>query len=412
MSAGKMSRRKFLGRTAAVGAGVTIAPSTIFGTSARAAPNDRILAAGIGMGGQGSGDFRNLLGFRDTQGVASCDVKKDAREGMKNWINRKNGNNDCAAYVDFRKILERDEIDVVLIGTPDHWHAIIGIMACKAGKDVFCEKPLTLTVREGREMVNATRRYGRVFSSGSQRVMGDYGQLDKQVRGGAVGKIQECWVNIGGSPRDCHLPYDAAGEGNIDWDLWLGPAPWAPYHRFRCGRSYGLGGKGFRTWRDYSGGMMTDWGGHKFGAAMFAMGLESTGPVEVLPPGNGNQYLTYVFANGIRLYHSPGKGDITVKGTNGEATRRTRLEVPSNFKMPNYKAGGGIRGDFLHCVKTRERPFRDVEFGHRTATICHLGNIMYQIRRKIKFDPVKERVIGDDEADRMLDRPKRAPWRY
>jgi hypothetical protein len=160
--------------------------------------------------------------------------------------------------------------------------------------------------------------------------------------------------------------------------------------------------------------MMTDWGGHKFGAAMFAMKLEDTGPVEVLPPGNGNQYLTYVFANGIRMYHAKDRRgtDITIKGTNGEATRGSRLPIPQGFKMKGYKAGGGIRGDFLHCVRTRERPFRDVEYGHRTASVCHLGNIVYQLRRKIKFDPVKEQIIGDEEANRMLDRPKRAPWRY
>ena len=188
--------------------------------------------------------------------------------------------------------------------------------------------------------------------------------------------------------------------------MWLGPAPGAPFHRGRLN---------FRPWRDYSGGQMTDWGAHNFGGALFCMGLHETGPVEVIPPdGKENKLLTYVFANGIRMHHHGGWGGaMCYRGTEGELPARggrgARTQPP-NIEIPNYKGRGGILGDFLHCVKTRQRPFRDIETAHRTVTVCHLGNIAYWLKRRLKWDPVKEESVGDPEASRGLDRPKRAPW--
>ena len=383
----------------------TIVPSTVFGANA---PSNRIVMGTIGPGGRGSSNMHVFLGFAEVQMVAVCDVRKDAMQRAKNKVDKEYGNKDCRMYGDFRELLARDDIDAVNIGTPDHWHAIPSIMACKSGKDVYCEKPLTLTIAEGRAMVNAARRYGRVVSGGSQRVLDDYGRLPQQIRNGDIGKVEHVYVGVGGPPRLCYLPGKPVPE-NIDWNMWLGPAPWAPYHEWRCG-TWALPGKGFRTWRDYSGGMMTDWGGHKFGAALFGSGLEYTGPVEVIhPDGKDNKLLTYVFANGLRMYHG-GSGDITYKGTEGELDCGSNKIVNPDVPMPRYKGRGGIHGDFIHCMKTRERPFRDVEISHRTATVCHLGNIAYELKRSFKWDPVKEESPDCEAANRLRSRASRDPW--
>ncbi|MBE3123400.1 MAG: Gfo/Idh/MocA family oxidoreductase, partial [Planctomycetes bacterium] len=295
---------------------------------------------------------------------------------------------------------------ILLCATPDHWHAIVSITAMKNGKDVYCEKPETLTVREGRQMVEVARRYGRVFSGGSQRVWGDYNWFHKMVRGGAIGQVKEVWVGCGGPSNICALPEEPIPEG-LDWDMWLGPAPYEPFNRGRLN---------FRPWRDYSGGGMTDWGAHNFGGALFCCNLQNTGPVEIHPPGGEYKQLTYKFANGILMHHGGGwDGNMCYKGTEGEIPfrdgRESKRTVPPGIVIQNYRGKGGIFGDFLHCVRTRERPFRDIEVGHRTVTVCHLGNITYWLNRPIKWDPEKEEIIGDPEAARWLDRPKRAPWR-
>jgi Oxidoreductase family, C-terminal alpha/beta domain/Oxidoreductase family, NAD-binding Rossmann fold len=394
------SRRGFLKKAGAVSVPLMLSATTS-GQEKRPAPSERIVMATIGCGGQGTGDMHGFLGFRDVQMVAVCDPVPEHRERAQKAVNDKYGTKDCKAYSDFRDVLARSDIDAVLIGTPDHWHAIITIEACRHGKDVYCEKPECLTIREGRAMVEAVRRYGRVFSGGSQRVLGDYGDWPRQIWGGALGEVKEVFVECGGPSGDCNLPEVAVPTG-LDWEMWLGPAPWRPFHP-------NLIKGGFRPYRDYSGGGMTDWGAHRFGAAMFAVGLHLTGPTEVIPPdGKEHKYLTYKFANGLRMYHG-GSGNITYKGTAGELPGKPAKAARAS-NMPTYKGKGGIFGDFLHCVKTREKPFRNIEVAHRACTVCHLGNIAYWLKRPLKWDPIKEEIVGDDEANRWLDRPKREPW--
>ena len=416
-AAGAGSRRQFLKATAAGAAAAVAAPyvltSTALGAADRAPASDRIVMAAIGVGGQGSSDMRNLMGNRAVQYVASCDVRKGARDGAKGHIDGRNGNTDCKTYNDFREVVAREDIDAINCGTPDHWHATIAIQACRNGKDVYCQKPLTLTIAEGRAMVNAARRYGRVVSGGSQRVIGDYGRLAKEARSGIIGRVTEAWASLGGPSRPCYLGGQDIPDG-FDWDLWLGPAPWAPYHGYRCGRAYGLGGKGFRSWYDYSGGMMTDWGGHTFGGALYGMGKLEEGPVEIIPPDKDHKQLTYVFADGARLYHggNPYGSNPCYKGTHGTVGRTTvGTGQRTNEPIEYYQEGcRSIHNDFIRCVQTRQRPFRDVERSHRTATVCHLGNIAYLLKRPLKWDPVKEEFPGDVEANRMRTRPRREPW--
>jgi predicted dehydrogenase len=377
-----------------------IVKSRVFGA------NDRFTLAGIGMGGRGRGDLRAALGFKELQVIAVCDVV-DGHTGLaKSMVDKRYGNTNCASYRDYRKILARHDIDAVLIATPDHWHAVIAREAMATGKDVFCEKPETLTVREGRVLVNTARRFGRVFSGGSQRVWGDYHWFHKMIHGGRIGNVREAWVNVGGPSGPCDLSAAPLPQG-IDWDLWLGPAPWRPFHpRLIKG--------GFRPYRDYSGGGMTDWGCHAFGGALFACGLQHTGPVEIIPPdGQSVKQLTFRFAGGVNIYHGGGWGGLlSFKGTEGmlpDPKDKKQPRAPDIY-IPNYKGQDGLFGDFVHCVRTREKPFRDIEVAHRTATLCHLGNIAYWLNRRLIWDPAREELVGDTLAARWLDRPKRAPW--
>jgi len=397
----RITRRGFVGTAAASLSVPWLVPGSALGADGGTAANERFTMGAIGMGGQGTGDMGGLMGHSELQVLAVCDPVPAHRERAKKNVDGRYQNSDCKAYNDFREVIARDDIDSVLIGTPDHWHAIITIAACKSGKDVYCEKPECLTIREGRAMANAVRRYDRVFSGGSQRVLGDYGDWPPRVRGGALGEIKEVFVNCGGPSGDCNLPEVELPKG-LDWNMWLGPAPYRPFHP-------NLIRGGFRPYRDYSGGGMTDWGAHRFGAATFAVGVHKTGPVEVIPPdGKDVKMLTYRYANGLKMYHG-GTNNITYKGTEGELPGSDR-KAPDNVDIESYKGRGGIFGDFVYSVIHRERAFRDIEFAHRATTICHLGNIAYWLKRPLKWDPDKEEIIGDPEAARWLDRPKRAPW--
>ena len=396
------TRRQFL-----KAAGVAVAAPFVITLFAEGQPrtpaNDRIVMATIGTGGQGTGDMQRVPGLSRGSNGGGVRPVPEHREKARSIVNGRYKNSDCKAYSDFREVVARDDIDAVLIATPDHWHALITIAACKHGKDVYCEKPETLTIREGRAMVEAVRRYGRVFSGGSQRVLDDYRNpnVHKLLWGGTIGKVQEeiCRLRW---PVGRLLPASATGSRWAGLGHVVGPAPWRPYH------STLIRGR-FRAYRDFSGGGMTDWGAHRFGAAMFATQTYKTGPVEVIPPdGKDHKYLTYIFADGMKMYHG-GTNDITYKGSEGTLPGIQHKE-PAAVDVPGYRSRNGIFGDFLACVRSRQRPFRDIEIAHRTCTVCHLGNIAYWLNRLLKWDPVKEVIIGDEEANRWVDRPKREPW--
>ncbi len=397
----RITRRALVGGAAAAVAAPWLIPGSALGADGATPANDRINMGAIGVGGRGSGDMGGLMGHEEVRMLAVCDPVPQHRQRAKDAVDNRYGNKDCQQTNDFREVLARDDIDAVMIGTPDHWHAIIVIAACRQGKDVFCEKPETLTVREGRAMVNAARRYQCVVSGGSQRVLGDYGDWPRRIRGGVLGEIREVFVSCGGPSGPCNLEPKPIPEG-LDWNMWLGPAPYRPFHE-------NLIRGGFRPYRDYSGGGMTDWGAHRFGAAMFAVGVHKTGPVEILPPdGQDVTKLTYRFANGLRMYHG-GTNNITYKGTEAELPGTDR-QVDGSFEIEGYQGRGGLLGDFLASVRSRQKPFRDIEIAHRACTVCHLGNIAYMLRRPLRWDPENEQILGDPEAARLLGRAKREPW--
>lgn len=400
------TRRAFLKKSAVAGSAIAmpyVITSNALGQNGVPPASDRIVMGGIGIGNQGGGDQSNFLNRKDVQYVAVSDVRTPTREKAKHKVDEKYNNTDCQEYNDFRELLARTDIDAVHIATPDHWHAIMVIEACRSGKDVYCQKPETRTLREGPLMVDAARRYSRVVSGGSQRVLEDYTELVSKCWSGELGPIKSINVNVGPLSKYCDLPAEELPAG-MDWDLWLGPAPWAPYNKKRCDGNFGTGGGSWRSYSDYSGGGMTDWGAHHFGGATFAIDVRDLQPTDVvLHNEGGTQYVELKYPNGMTLTHNkPNTDNLAVVGTPGE----TREAKP----VPVYKGNGDIYGDFIECVKTRERPFRDIETAVNSVIISHLATLAYQLQRSLKWDAAKQEFAGDDEANRLRDYARREPW--
>ncbi|HEY3244855.1 MAG TPA: Gfo/Idh/MocA family oxidoreductase [Phycisphaerae bacterium] len=426
----KLTRRAFLGAAVAT----AVAPYVISGRAlGRAAPSGRITLGMIGIGNMGGGHLEAFLGNGDVQIVAVCDVDRTKRENARTKVEEQyaaateSGTyHGCDIYNEFEELLARRDIDAVVIAVPDHWHAIVAITACRMGKDVYCEKPLALTIREAREMANTARRYARVFQTGSQQRSDNlFRYACELVRNQRIGKLQTVHVGIGGPSREKYFSPEPVPDG-FDWERWLGPAPWAPYNAERCSGDYG---GGWRHVRDYSGGMMTDWGAHHFDIAQWGIGADETGPVEIIPPESGppdirttptpDNTLVYKYANGVTMYHGGANG-ILFTGSEGkvEVNRGYFKTWPEEIgKEPigpndlHLYESKDHRQNWLDCIRTRSRPIADVEIGCHSVTVCHLGNIAYWLARPIRWDPHREEIIGDAAASAWLDRPKRAPWR-
>jgi len=369
------------------------------------------------------GLFYSVRDRGDTQVVAVCDVQRSRREEWKAKAEEKYKG--VTAYNDFREMLARPDIDAIVAAVPDHWHAIITIEAAKAGKDIYCEKPLSLTIGEARAMVNAVRRYDRVLQTGSmQRSMGQFRQACEIVRNGRIGKIKEVYIglpNNGKSSEEKYVPTEPIPEG-FDYDMWLGPAPYKPFNSERVSGSYS---GGWRYFRDHSGGMLTDWGAHHFDIAQWGLGMDNSGPVEVLPAdGKEIQTLTFRYANGVLMKNglpkdAPEGNGVMFVGEGGKVfvsrgMIRTwpdeLVRIPIGANDINLKRSGNHIGDWVNSIKTRELPICDVEVGARSVTVCHLGNIAQWLKRPIKWNPQTEQIEGDPEAARWIDRPKRSPW--
>jgi len=405
-----ISRRRFL----AVASASLAAPIIVSAASREA--NSRLNIGMIGIGKQGEFHVGQLRHYRDTvQIVAVAEVYRQFRDRA---VQMAGGPGVCTGYNDFREMLARPDIDAVLIATPDHWHAIQAIESARACKDVFCEKPLSLTIREARAMVNAARSYNRVFQTGSmQRSSPEFHRACQLVRNGYIGRIQRVEVNVGGPSVDCQLPEEPIPDG-LDWDMWLGPAPYRPFNavlRPPHNNSF----PNWRSFRDYSGGGMTDWGAHHFDIAQWGLGMDGTGPVEIIPPnGKDVRALTYVYANGIPMLHT-GRGGITFFGTEGTVfVNRGIIETkPESLRTMPFKPSDvqlyvsrNHHEDWLSAIRKRTRPICDAEIGCRSVTVCHLGNIAYWMKRPLKWDPQKESFVNDELANRWLSRAYRGGW--
>ncbi|MEJ2701678.1 MAG: Gfo/Idh/MocA family oxidoreductase [Sedimentisphaerales bacterium] len=426
-----MNRRTFLKHVAAMGtAGLAlpyIVRSSALGKAGAVPASERITIGFIGTGGHGIGmNLKMFLPQPDAQAVAVCDVDPVHLQQGRDVVNKKYGNMDCATYKDFREVLARSDIDAVMISTPDHWHVPISIAAAKAGKDVECEKP-TLTIGEGRELVETMKRYGRVFQwSTEDRSVDVYHRMCELVRNGRIGKVHTIRVELPSGPDTPGNPEPMPVPEGFDYDMWLGPAPWAPYTKDRIHWN-------FRWILDYSGGMLTDWGAHLLDGAQWGNNTEHTGPVEV--EGKGKFYkdglyntatefhIEYKYADGVCLIVTSGTPSLRFEGSEGWIGNRgwrgkLQAEPESILNSvigPNeihlYTCRGGEQRNFLDCVKSRKDCYFPPEIGQRCFTIAHIGNISMLLGRKLRWDPANEWFIGDEPANRMLSRAMRSPWR-
>ncbi len=412
----RISRRQFI-RASAQTAGLLSFPYLIREAAlaaGAAAPSNRITVGSIGIGGMGRGHLRELVRRPDVRVLALCDVNKNNLDRAIETVSEAYGKNDCAVYRNFRELLARTDIDAVFIATPDHWHSIPAIEAAKAGKDIYSEKPLSLTVAEGKAMVKAARFYNRVFQTGSQQRSGYFFRHGCElVRNGYIGQVKSILVGVQGHARDCDLPAEPVPD-YIDWDMWLGPAPFRPYNS-RIAR-------GWRSYWDYSGGNFTDWGAHQVDIAQWALGMDTSGPVEIYPP-DGKRQVSFKYANGVTMARiEPAdyqQYSILVEGTEGtvEMHREWLRTKPKSLALVTIRPdqirlyhSDNHKDNFFECIRTRRRPVADVETGYHSITVCHLGNIAYRLNRPLKWDPVREQFAGDKDANRMLSRSMRSPW--
>ena len=432
-STDQLTRRGFIRRSGALAAGSValpcFVPSHVLAAPGRPGANDR-----IGVGYIGCGRRANQLMGLPAEGriVAGADIDLNRAEAVA-------AKRDCRAYHDYRKMLESKDIDAVFVATPDHWHVLPSIHACQAGKDVYLEKPLSLTIREGRVLVDTVRKYKRVLQTGShRRSLAKHRRGCELVRNGMAGKIHTVLIMNYPSPWECKLPAQPVPKG-LNWDVWCGMTEPVPFHQdLYIQRS----NPGWISFRPYSGGEMTGWGSHGFDQVQWALDMDHTGPVEVWAEGGklepvvyskpedrsrGNtlcsagREVTFRYANGILLKTKegePGSGGVFIgeegKIRIGNNTVNSNPEElcrasPDNFKVRLPVSNNHIQ-NWFDCIKSREKPIADVEIGHRSAILCHLGNIARWVGRPLKWDPDQETFPGDDEANNYLDRPRRQPY--
>ncbi len=435
-----ITRRSFLKGSISAVAIPHIISASAQGKDAAPAPSNRITMGLIGLGSMGMRHVQGFLQEADCRISAVCDVDAKRLGAGIDEINKHYRNEDCRGYNDFRELIARDDIDTLCIAVPDHWHSIPAIMGAAAGKDIYGEKPLALTIAEGRAMVEAVNRYKCIWQTGTwQRSTEHFRFGCELVRNGRIGRLQRVEVGIGpgfkpvgGAPAVNQIdpqPPEPVPEG-FDYEMWLGPAPWAPYTANRCHWN-------FRWILDYAGGQVTDWGGHHIDIAHWGMDCDDTGPVEVegkgLFPEDGlwnaaydynfkctydNGLTMHVASNnhypqGVRFIGESGWVHITRAGLDANPKKLLK-EVIGPDEIHLYRPNGdhrqGHRRDFLDCVRSRTQPITPVEIGHRSATVAHLGNIAMILGRKIRWDPQREQIINDPSANRMLGRPMRCPW--
>jgi len=451
-----LSRRAFVSRTAGALAAPWLVPASARGADGTTAPANRITVGLIGRGCMGRGHLQRLVGDKDVQVLAVCDVDRSrCQEGKEvveaNYaVSRPKGSySGCATYSDYREVLARADIDAVVVVTPDHWHTPISVHAVKAGKDVYCEKPVSLTLRQGRVLVEAVRANKRVFQTGSQyRSMQTFNEAIAFVRAGGLGKVKQVftiwgWQHVpvlGKSrvPLNPVLPEEPVPDG-LDWNQWVGPAPWHPFnHHYHRNPIPGVVPWNFCE--DFGLGPSTSYHSHAADVIQYALGVEESGPVELIhPTGGGYPTLTCRYANGTLLHHVDGWGQ--VKALYKAVPQEARLEgnfggvfvgergwlsilygggkleagpesLFDEMKLKRREVSGANNhhANWFGCIKSRERPSSHEEIGHRAASLGQLVSIAYKLERSLKWDPAKEVFEGDEEANRLMARPMRAPW--
>ena len=432
--ASRMTRRRFLQRAAAVGGAIAVPcviPASALGLGDTVAPSERIVLGGLGIGGRGSGVLGWMMGENDVQMVAVCDAKKVQRENVKKMVDQRYGNSDCRTYSDMREFLTtRPDIDALLIATGDRWHALAAIMAMRAGKDVYSEKPSCMTIAEGRAVVETAQRYRRIYQTGVQRLSeANFTCANELLRTGRLGEVRTVRAHI--------APWDAAEmrhdwlpeeplppKEEVDWDQWLGPCPWRPYNS-----GYVRGG--WRGFYDFHTSCIGEWGAHTFAQCQVAIGAADTAAVSYRyvdnPTGDG---MVTRFPNGVEMILS--RGDqwwhgscgVRYEGTEGWvaiADGYAKPEVSSPALLDDFaklvqdyvdrtgRAMNHVR-NYFDCIKSRRLTVANPEVMYRSMTTVHAANICMWLKRDVQFDPVKVEFANDDEANRLRSRAMREPW--
>ena len=429
----KLTRRAFLKRTAALATAPYIVPASVLGLNGAVPPSERIVLGGIGVGRRGTHDLNWMLPEPDVQFVATCDPNKERREAVKQMVDTRYGNKDCALYSDIHRFLaERTDIDAVLVTTGDRWHALASILAMRAGKDVYSEKPSSMTIAEGQAVVETAKRYRRIYQTGTQRLSeGNFSFCNELIRLGLLGKVHTVRAHI--------APWDAAEmshdwlpaepeppKDQMDWDEWLGPCPWRPYNvAYTQGR--------WRGYYDFHTSCIGEWGAHTFAQCQVAIGAADTTPVEYQYVANesGDGMVTR-FANGIKMIlerdldkkYWRGSCGVRYEGTEGwvaAADGYSKPDVSSPALMDDFRKivydymartqrpMSHVR-DFFDCVKSRRQTVANPVVMHRAMSTVHAANICMWLKRDMRYDPVKEEFIDDPQANRLRSRAMREPW--
>jgi predicted dehydrogenase len=441
----RISRRNFLKTATTFAAAPLILPSRIW--ASETAPSNRLTMGFVGMGTQSRGLLGNFLS-QDTHVVAVCDVDTTRRNDAKKKVDRHYKNTDCKTYDDFREITGRPDIDAVCVATPDHWHAIVTLAALRSGKDVYCEKPLTHNIHEAVEVMETTFQRGRVLQTGSmQRSMNEFRVACELVRNGVIGGVERVECSFGDPGRPCDLPEETMEPG-LDWNLWCGPAPFRGYSSVLSPRGIFQGFPAWRDYKEYGSGAIGDWGAHHLDIAQWGLGMDKSGPVEVITPEDpkAKRGAKLVYANGVYVLHKDGFG-VDFFGTNGEVrVNRGKFvlivdgKTIADFSIdrkkgdpePDTSCAAEVRkaeklylkdprvklyvskqhiSDFMQCVKSRQEPITNAEVGARSAICCHLLNQSYYHHAHLKWDPEKFKFTDNTGDPRWLTRDYRAPWR-
>lgn len=424
------SRRQFLRNAAGVSVGVLgfpyVIPSTALGAGGAVAPSERITIGCIGVGSMGMGNMNAFLNKGDAQVVAVCDVDTNHLNRARDAVNKKYENSGCAAYRDFRELIARGDVDALSLALPDHWHSIPVVLGAQAGMDMYGEKPVARTIHEGKVMRDAMNKYGRIWQTGSwQRSVPNFHHGAELVRNGRIGKVTRVEVGLPTGGSTGNRPVQTV-PAHLDWDLWLGPAPWVPFR--------GVSHWDWRWIMDYSGGQLTDWAGHHIDIAHWGLGLDETGPVEIegraVFPRDGlfdapTEYkFTCKYANGLEMVVANDRQQPRGMGTvwygekgwihvdrGRQATNPPELwnETigPNEIRLYHSR---DHQQNFLDCVKSRQKTITPIEVAHRSISVGLLGEIAMLLERKVRWDPDREEFVNDPEANRMLSRPMRAPW--
>ncbi|MEZ5402163.1 MAG: Gfo/Idh/MocA family oxidoreductase [Bryobacteraceae bacterium] len=407
-----------------------IIPASAIGRGA-VPPSDRVTLGGLGIGSRGTRDLDSFLQQDDVRFLAICDVRNERREAVKSMADKKYGNGDCAMYSDQEELWARKDIDAVLIATGDRWHTPLAVLTARAGKDVYCEKPCSMTIVESRVLADTFQTLGRIYQAGTQRRNGtNFIRAKELYTSGKLGKLKALHAEAGPgerwSPKTTHawLPEEPEPPKQVvDWDRWLGPSPWRPYNaEYVRGR--------WRGYFDFHGGGILEWGAHTVDLCHWAAGLDGTAPVEFEPRGMSADTPYSVrckYANGIELvirdkgFGGYGSCHFRIEGEGGwvETADSGRIGVPEALRsavsdVPQEEARLATTHhvrDFVNCVKSRRQPQANALAAAQTHITCHAAYIAFQLGRKMRFDPATDSFVNDDEANRMRTRAMREPWR-